>query len=120
MPDGRVLVEAVFVLVLMLMVVGFFIGTSLTQLHHLSGEPLPFFLELFSTILLLFILMYPFYDGYKTYQKIPEYRKLSISWDKWDEKIRAARLAGESKVVVKGYDAPGDLPELQSESYGLG
>jgi hypothetical protein len=115
MPDGRVLVEAVFIMVLMIVVEGFLIGTSLSQLHQLSGESVPVYLQLSSAILMLGVLMYPLYDGYKTYKRIPEYRALSILWDKQDTQIRAARQAGEFTVVVKGFNVPGDLPEFQTD-----
>jgi len=115
MPDGRVLVEAGFILVLMMMVEGFIIGASLGQLHELAGESPPFYLELISAILMLAILIYPLYVGYKAYQKIPEYRALSVSWDKRDAQIRAARLSGESRVIVKGLNAPGGLAEFRTD-----
>lgn len=115
MPDGRVLVEAVFIMVLMIMVEGFLIGTSLSQLHQASGESVPVYLQLSSAMLMLGVLMYPLYDGYKTYKKIPEYHALSILWDKQDAQIRAARQAGEFIVVVEGFNVPGDLPEFQTD-----
>jgi hypothetical protein len=113
MPDGRVLVEAVFILILMIMVEGFFVGASLSQLHQLSDDPVPLKLELFSAVLMAAILVYPLYDTYRTYQKIPEYRALSITWDRQDAKIRAARLSGEFIVTIKGFNVPGNLAEFQ-------
>jgi hypothetical protein len=115
MPDGRVLVEAVFILVLLIMVEGFFIGASIGQLHQLSSEPVPLHLALFTVILMLGFFMYPLYDSYKTYRGIPEYRALSISWDKRDAAIRAARQRGDSNVQVKGLNIPGGLAEISTD-----
>jgi hypothetical protein len=52
-------------------------------------------------------------------QRIPrffEFQSRAASWDARDARIRAARQSGEFLVMVKGFNAPGNLAEFQVDS----
>jgi hypothetical protein len=111
-PDGRVLVEAAFILVSLFMTEGFLFGVAFSQLHHYSGQATPGALRLGVALLLLALLLYPLYDAVKTSVQIGEFRISAQAWDARDAEIRAARLAGSTEVQVKAYNTPGDLASL--------
>lgn len=115
-PDGRVLINASFVLALVLIVEGCLLGTLLGQLHLWAEETPPLYLRCLAALLLLVVFLYPLYDAYKSYRLVPEYRADAVAWDERDAMIRAVVLNGERHVEAWQLDAPGRLADLQADS----
>lgn len=114
-PDGRALVQAGFLMAVVLIIIGVLIGVIFTQLHQWAEEPVPPYLHGLVALLVVILLLYPVYDARKNAALLPEYRARAVSWDARDARIRAARQSGESMVVVKGFNAPGNLAEFQTD-----
>ena len=112
-PDGRVLIEAGYVMALMLVFIGALIGFVLGQLHRWAEEPVPNILKAWAALLALALLLYPLYAARKNAALLPEFQDRAASWDTRDARIRAARQDGEFVVIVKGFNAPGGLAEFQ-------
>jgi hypothetical protein len=115
-PDGRVLVEAGFVLILMLIAMGVLVGLIFNQFHRWADESVPSSLQVFTAIIAIILLLYPVYDARKNSSLIPEYQSTAYSWDRQDARIRSAKLTGEVDIQVKGLNAPGDLLEIKADS----
>jgi hypothetical protein len=114
-PDGRVLVIATFVIVLMLIAEGLLLGLIFSQLHRYAAEAVPGYLQVATALLLLTLLLYPLYDVLRTSRQIDAFKAQAASWDARDGRIRSARLSGQFDVQEKGYNAPGDLAELSDD-----
>ena len=83
-PEGRVLIEARFVLVALVLVEGLLLGLSLSQLHHWAGEPAPALLQAVMGVVFLCAALYPLYDARKTVATVPAYRARAAAWDAHD------------------------------------
>jgi hypothetical protein len=114
-PDGRVLVQASFLMAIMLMITGVLTGIIFSLLHKWAEEPVPLYLQWLVASFVFILLLYPLYDARKNVALLPEYQARAISWDARDARIRAARQSGEFTVVVKGFNAPGNLAEFQTD-----
>jgi hypothetical protein len=114
-PDGRVLVQAGFLMAVMLMVIGVLAGILFSLLHRWAEDPVPPYLQWLVASLAVILLLYPLYDAWRNAALLPEYRARAESWDARDARIRAARQSGEFKIVVKGFNAPGNLAEFQTD-----
>lgn len=112
-PDDRVLVEAGFVLSVMLVFIGALVGVIFRQLHLWAGEAVPPYLQILVAMFAIVLLLYPLYDARKNTALLPEFQARAASWDARDGRIRAARQSGEFVVIVKGFNAPGNLAEFQ-------
>lgn len=111
-PDDRVLVEAGFIMAVILISLGALTGVIFSQLHLWAGEDVPSYLESLVALLAIILLLYPLYDARKNSSLLSEYQARAVSWDARDTKIRASRQSGELTVVVKGFNAPGSLFEF--------
>jgi hypothetical protein len=116
-PDGRVLMDASFIVVIFMVVEGFLFGLILNQLHDLAGEPVPVKLQLLSAVFVLIIILYPIYDAYKSFRSIPEYRAYATGWDARDARIKAATLMGLDQIVESSLDAPGQLADINTDPH---
>jgi hypothetical protein len=112
-PDGRVLVEAGFLMTTLLIFMGVLTGIIFSQLHVWAKESVPPYLQGLVAVIAIILLLYPLYDARKNTTLLPEYRASAASWDKRDARIRAARTSGKLRVMVKGLNAPGGLAEFQ-------
>jgi hypothetical protein len=113
-PDGRVLVEAGFLMECMLIFMGVLIGIIFSQFHLWAEESVPPYLQGLVAVIVIILLLYPFYDARKNAALLPEYQARAASWDKRDARIKATRESGNLKVMVKGLNAPGGLAEFQT------
>jgi len=104
-PDGRVLIEAGFVLIATLLVEGTLIGMSLSQLHLWAQEPAPIFLQLLSAALFLFVVLYPLYEARKMAAQVPVYQARAAAWDANDAFIRSEIQQGAQNVNVRDSQA---------------
>jgi hypothetical protein len=104
-PEGRVLIEARFIMVFMIMAEGSLIGMCFSQLHLWAGEPPPLYLQLILAAVFLVMILYPLYDARKTYLEIPFYRQRAVTWDAHDAIIRASLQQGISDVNIKDSQA---------------
>ena len=111
-PDDRVLVEASFLMAVMLAAMGMLVGIIFSQLHAWAGEPVPDYLLGLAALLAVILVIYPLYNAQKNVAVLPEYQARAKSWDIRDARIRAARQSGEFAVVVKGFNAPDSLLEF--------
>jgi hypothetical protein len=119
-PEGRVLIEARFVMVFMMIAEGGLIGMSLSQFHLWANEPAPFYLQLILAAVFLVVILYPLYDARKTYLEIPFYRQRAATWDVHDAIIRASLQQGILDVNIKdsqasSFDAFSGLSDLTSD-----
>jgi len=112
-PDGRVLIEAGFLMAVLLTSAGALTGAIFSQLHRWAGEGVPWALRGLVALLAAVLLLYPLYDARRNAALLPEYQARAASWDARDERIRAARQSGVFAVTVKGFNAPGGLAEFQ-------
>jgi len=112
-PDDRVLVEAGFVIAVMLVFLGALVGVIFRQLHLWAEEALPFYLQIMVALFAIVLLLYPLYDARKNTALLHEFQARAASWDARDARIRAARQSGEFVIAVKGFNAPGNLAEFQ-------
>ena len=114
-PDGRVLMDASFLVVLFLVIEGFLFGMILNQLHDLAGETVPAKLQILSAMFVLIMILYPLYDAYKSFRSIPENHAYATAWDSRDARIKAATLMGLDQIVESGLDAPGQLADISTD-----
>lgn len=114
-PDGRVLMDASFLIVVFLVNEGFLFGLMLNQLHDLAGETVPLKLHFLSAVFILFIILYPLYDAYKSFRSIPEYQAYATAWDTRDARIKAATLMDLDQIVESSLDAPGQLADISTD-----
>jgi hypothetical protein len=115
-PDGRVLVEPTFIFFSSLIVEGILTGIIFSQVHRWAGEEIPVHLPIMTALVLFLLLLYPLYDAHKSYDRIPAFRSLAVSWDLRDTRIRTARGAGIFDVQEKGLNPPGELSEMVPEA----
>jgi hypothetical protein len=115
-PDDRVLVDAGFVMAVMMIFTGALVGLIFSQFHLWAEDVVPVHLHALAAVFAAILLLYPLYDAGKNTTLLPEFQARAASWDARDAKIRAARKSGELSVVVKGYNAPGGLFEFNIDS----
>jgi hypothetical protein len=115
-PEQRALMEARFLMVLLVSVEGLIIGIGLGQLHKLSNEIPPFYLRAFVVLVSIAILLYPLYDARKVYAQVPEYRARAAAWDGRDTKIRSDKAQGLENIVVQEFDAVSGIQEMNSDT----
>jgi hypothetical protein len=119
-PEGRVLIEARFITVFMMIAEGTLIGMSLSQLHLWANEPTPAYLQLILAAVFLVVVLYPLYDARKTYMAIPFYRHRAATWDAHDALIRTSMQQGILNVNIKdnqarSFDEFSGLSDLSSD-----
>jgi hypothetical protein len=119
-PDGRVLIEAAFILVATLGAEGLLIGMSLSQLHLWAQEPAPLFLQLLSAVLFLVTVLYPLYDARKTVAQVPVYLAHAATWDSQAAFVSAEIQKGIQNVNLqdgqaRSFDPLSGLEELSSD-----
>jgi hypothetical protein len=114
-PDGRVLMDAGFLLVVFLVTEGILFGLILSQLHNFAGEPVPAKLKILSALIILMMILYPLYDSYRSFRTIPEFRTFSTAWDARDSRIKSAVTLGLDQIVETSLAAPGHLVDLGTD-----
>jgi hypothetical protein len=114
-PDGRVLMDASFLLVVFLVTEGILLGMILSQLHNFAGEPVPAKLQILSGLIILMMILYPLYDSYRSLRAIPEYRTSATAWDARDNRIKTAVPLGVDQIVETSLAAPGHLVDLSTD-----
>ena len=115
-PDDRVLVEAGFVTAVMLIFIGALMGLIFSQLHLWANEAIMPLLQGLVALLAFILLLYPLYAVQKNAALLPEFQARAASWDARDARIRTARQSGEFVIMVKGFNAPGNLAEFNVNS----
>jgi hypothetical protein len=119
-PEGRVLMEARFIMVFMTIAEGALIGMSLSQLHQWAQEPAPRLHRLFAGALFLSLSLYPLYDARKSYMEIPFYQNRAATWDAHNAFIRANLQLGKLDVNIldsqaRSFDDFSGLSDLTSD-----
>jgi hypothetical protein len=114
-PDGRVLVDAAFIMIIMTIIEGMLTGIIFSQLHQRVNDPVPEYLQVITGCILIIILFYPLYDARKNILQIPEFSAQASSWDARDARIRAAHNLGKVDIQEKGLNAPGGLAEMRED-----
>ena len=97
-PEGRVLIEARFIMVLMVLVEGVLLGLALGQLHQWANRPAPVYLQVALLVIFVLISTYGLYDLRKVYIQIPFYQDRAALWDDRDAFIRAEINSGNVQV----------------------
>jgi hypothetical protein len=97
-PEGRIMIEARFIMVLMVLMEGVLFGLALGQLHQWANRPAPVYLQV--TLLVTFVLIsaYGLYDLRKVSIQIPFYQDRAALWDDRDAFIRAEINSGNIQV----------------------
>jgi len=119
-PEGRVLIEARFIMVFMTIVEGVLIGMSLSQLHLWANEPTPVYLLLILATVFLVVILYPVYDTRKTYLEIPVYRQRAATWDARNAIIQTSIQQGILDINIhdsqaRSFDSFSGLMEIGSD-----
>jgi hypothetical protein len=119
-PEGRVLIEARFIMVFMIIAEGSLIGMGFSQMHLWAGEPAPLYLQLILAAIFLVVILYPLYDSRKTYQEIPFYRQRAATWDAHNAIIDSSLQQGILDVNIKdsqasSFDEFSGLSDLTSD-----
>jgi len=119
-PDARVLIEASFILVAMMIAEGALAGMSLSQLHRWAEEPAPRSLQVLTACLFLLMALYPLYDARKTFAQIPVYRAHAASWDAHGAEIRTSLKRGITRINLldsqaRSFDTLSGLQEIGSD-----
>jgi hypothetical protein len=115
-PEPRALMEARFIMVLMVFIEGSLIGVGLGQLHRLSGEMPPFHLQVLLLLASFAILLYPLYDSWKMYAQVPEFRIRAVAWDERDATIRLEKAQGQENIIIQEFDAVSGIQEMNPEA----
>jgi hypothetical protein len=115
-PEQRVLIEAQFIMVLIIMVEGLLFGISLGYLHILSNEIPPIYLSLFLVLITSMLLLYPLYDARKVITQIPVYRARAFAWDMRDASIRLDKTTGLEDIIVQELESVSGIMELRSDT----
>ncbi len=119
-PEARALIEARFIMEIMLMMEGAVIGMSLRQLHNWADESPTAFLQLLTAALFLAAAVYPLYDARKTYLQIPLYQNRAAIWDAHAAVIRTSLEQGQLDVNIhdnqaRSFDEFSGLLEIGSD-----
>jgi len=115
-PEARVLIEARFIMVLLLCMEGLIIGISLGQLHTLSHEAPPVLLRALVVLVTIAILLYPLHDARKLYAQVSDYRARTTAWDARDAQILADKAQGLDNIQVEEFDSISGISELSPEA----
>jgi hypothetical protein len=115
-PEPRVLIEARFIMVLMIFVEGLLIGIGLGQLHVLSNEAPPFHVRVLLLVASFALLLYPLYDARKMVAQVPEFRARALAWDERDASIRLGKAQGMEDIPVKEFDAVSGIQEMSPDA----
>jgi hypothetical protein len=104
-PEGRVMIEARFLMVLMVLVEGALLGLALGQLHQWANHNAPVYLQV--TLLVIFVLIstYGLYDLRKVYLQVPFYQGRAALWDDRDVFISAEINSGNIQVNYRNGQA---------------
>jgi hypothetical protein len=97
-PEGRVLIEACHIMVVMILLEGALLGLSLGQLHRWAERPIPALWRLAFTALFLLLCSYAIYDFQRTRLLFPVYQARAALWDDRDTFIRASAAEGIMQV----------------------
>jgi hypothetical protein len=119
-PEGRVLMEARYILICMTVAEGVLIGMSLIQLHQWAQEPAPRLQRLIAGILFLSLALYPLYDARKSYTEISFYQNRAAIWDAHNAYILTNLQQGNLEVNIpdnqaKSFDEFSGLSDLTSD-----
>jgi hypothetical protein len=119
-PDGRVLIEARFIMVFMTIAEGALIGMSLSQFHLWANEPTPVYLQLILAVVFLVVILYPIYDARKSYLEIPVYRQRAATWDAHNAIIQTSIQQGILDINIhdsqsRSFDSFSGLMEIGSD-----
>jgi hypothetical protein len=111
-PEGRVLLNAMFFMVVMIIVEGLILGINLGLLHQRSNESVPIGLRTISLLLLVIMSFYPLYSSRKVLNDIPEYQQRAVAWDSRDAQIRNLIKQRQKNITVTAFDSIAGLMEL--------
>ncbi len=119
-PEGRAVMGAGFVMVVMAAALGILLGMGLSLLARLADEAAPALLLALTAVLFLGTAAYPLYDAYRTYRTIPAYQARAASWDSHDAEIRAELRNGVQNVNLhdpqaRSFDSFSGLLDLSSD-----
>jgi hypothetical protein len=115
-PEGRVQLDALYIMVGMVMGTGLILGVSLGLLHQRSRELAPNWLQAACLLLLVGVSLFPMYSIRKTLKDLPAYRQRAAAWDARDASIRASASQGQRDVTVTAYTSVAGLLEMGPES----
>lgn len=111
-PEARVLVDATFILVPMVMVVGLLLGAAFGNLHLLADQPLPSWLNLAAVLAVLALSLFPLYSARKTWSEMPILQQRAQAWDARDAQVRQLAAAGQQDITVQAISSYAGLLEI--------
>jgi hypothetical protein len=114
-PDGRVLVEAGFLMTVMLIFIGVLVGTIFSQLQLWAEEAVPPYLQVLVALFTIILLLYPLYEMRKNTTLLPEYQTRAAAWDVRDARIRAERQRGNFDIQEVANNAPANLTDFKPD-----
>jgi len=111
-PEARVLIDATYILVPMIMVEGLILGAALGNLHLLVNEPLPFWLNLVAVIAILGLSIFPLYSTRKAWSEMPTLQQRAQAWDVRDARIHQLAAGGQEDITVDAFTSYAGLLEV--------
>jgi hypothetical protein len=115
-PEARVLINAMFVMVTMVMGEGLILGICLGLLHQRSNEIVPAALLTVSLLLLVVLSLFPLYSTRKVWSSLPEYQQRAQAWDEQDALIRKLSDQGQTDITVTAFQSFAGILEMGPNS----
>jgi hypothetical protein len=97
-PEGRVLIEARFVMTLMLAGLGIVLGMIIAQLFRWSDREPSLWLHALLLGIFLLASLYPLYEARKGFLQIPIFQERASRWDEHAASIREDREQGMLEI----------------------
>jgi hypothetical protein len=112
-PEGRVLINAMFIFVAMVMLEGLVLGISLGMLQQRSPQVAPLGLRVILLLVLVGVSLYPLYSTRKVLRTdLPLYQQRALDWDARDASIRTQIAQGQKNVTATAFFSIGKVLEL--------
>jgi len=112
-PEARVLINAMFILVAMVLLEGLVLGISLGLLQQHSARIAPVGLRVILLLVLVGVSLFPLYSTRKVLRTdLPLYQQRARDWDARDASIRAQVGQGQLDVTATAFFSIGKVLEL--------
>jgi hypothetical protein len=112
-PEARVLINAMFLMVAMVMLEGLILGISLGLLQQRSPQMSPIGVRVVLLLVLVGVSLFPLYSTRKVLQSdLPLYQQRALDWDVRDAFIRSQVAQGQKDVTATAFYSIGNVLEL--------
>jgi hypothetical protein len=115
-PEGRVQLDALYIMMAMVLGEGLLLGLCLGLLQQRSGEMVPVGLRVVTLLLLVALSFFPLYSTRKVLTDLPAYQQRAQFWDLRDAQIRSQAGQGQEDITVTAYTSVAGLMEMGPDS----